>query len=172
MRIPYGSPPVRSKSNDASNIGDYKTLLQRCRDRQPFDVTEFIIFGLTGFAAELKGINNFIKTKLNRVVYREMLVRAFQSKTGKRRRLLNQREYNLLDFLLKETEPTDPFSESPSRQIQLSELIESSYVQAAYRNVTRRTFIRELFRLVRYEFIKFDPTTDVVEVDFDAISKY
>ena len=63
----------------------YKTLLQQSRDRQPFDVTEFVRFGLQGFASELKGINNFIKTKLNRVVYRDTLLRAFKRKTSDRR---------------------------------------------------------------------------------------
>ena len=75
-------------------------------------------FGVDGFAAELKGINNFIKTKLNRVVYRTTLVRAFNLRAGKRRRVINQREYNLLDFLLRETEPIDPFAEEPSLKIQ------------------------------------------------------
>ena len=48
--------------------------------------------------AELEGINNFIKAKLNRVVYRTMLVRAFNTRMGARRKLINQREYNLLIF--------------------------------------------------------------------------
>src|SRR6266498_3281838 len=88
------------------NERQYKTLLQECRKQQPFDVTPFIRFGIEGFAMELKGINNFIKSKLNRVVYRTMLVQGFNRRTGMRRRLLNQREYHLLDFLLIETDPT------------------------------------------------------------------
>jgi Fic family protein len=59
---------------------DYKLRLQECRDRQPFDVTPFVHFGVEGFMSELKGINNFIKAKLNRVVYRAMLVRAFNTR--------------------------------------------------------------------------------------------
>jgi Fic family protein len=156
------------------NGGEYKTCLQGCRDQQPFDVTPFIVFGLKGFAAELKGINNFIKTKLNRVVYRAMLVRAFNKKTGDRRRLLNQREYQLLHFLLTETEPVDPFSESPSKKIQFSELREISYIKASYAKVSTRTFYRELLRLGQLGFINFnkDGSDWILEVAFEAIGKY
>ena len=155
---------------------EYKLLLQQCRQSQPFDVTPFIRFGVTGFASELKGINNFVKAKINRLVYQTMLVRAYNKKTGPRRRLLNQREYNLLNFLLSETEPSDPFSDTPSRRIELSELQEDRYVQSAYQNVTWRTFQRELTRLGELGFIRFirDGAVQdwVVELDFEAISKY
>jgi Fic family protein len=160
------------------NEREYKTRLQKCRERQPFDVTSFVHFGIEGFATELKGINNFIKTKLNRVVYRTMLVRAFNKRIASYRRLLNQREYNLLDFLLTETEPTDPFSDSPSRRLKFSELREAQYVKGAYKNVTTRTFHRELNRLGDLGFISI--TRDematvknwILELDFEAIGKY
>ena len=131
-------------------------------------------FGVEGFAAELKGINNFIKTKLNRVVYRATLVRAFNQRAGRRRRVINQREYGLLDFLLQETEPIDPFAEEPSRKIEYSVLRRAPYVTGVYRNVTARTFYRELTRLAEMGFIKFsareqEPT---IEIDFDAIGRY
>lgn len=158
------------------NERDYKMTLQKCRERQPFDVSSFVIFGLNGFAAELKGINNFIKTKLNRVVYRTTMVTAYSKRMGSRRRLLNEREYSLLNFLITDTEPTDPFSDSPSRQITLSELMESPYVKGAYRNVTRRTFLRELLRLGDTGFIKFTQVEAskewIVELDFSVIGRY
>ncbi len=159
------------------NETEYKTTLQECRQSQPFDVNSFVKFGLRGFSEELRGINNFIKAKLNRVVYRAMLVRAFNTKVGERRRALNQREYNLLDYLIVQTEPLDPFSENPSRQIKFSELRESPYVNQAYRNVTDRTFWRELMRLSDMSFIKFIRTEDgwgdpLVELDFSAIGNY
>ena len=155
---------------------EYKSVLQQCRKSQPFDVTPFILFGVAGFASELKGINNFVKARINRLVYRTMIIRAFSKRMGPRRRLLNQREYNLLDFLLSETEPVDPFSDASSRKISLSELLEANYVQSAYRNVTRRTFHRELIRLEELGFIEFTRDESVqdwvVELDFGAISKY
>ena len=155
---------------------EYKSILQQCRQSQPFDVTPFIRFGVTGFASELKGINNFVKAKINRLVYRTMLISARDKRVGTRRRLLNQREYNLLNFLLLETEPSDPFSDTPSRRIELLELLQDRYLQSAYQNVTRRTFHRELTRLRELGFIKFtldDAVQDwVVELDFEAISKY
>ena len=161
------------------NETEYKTTLQKCRDTQPFDVTPFVTFGLKGFASELKGINNFIKTKLNRVVYRAMLVRAFNTKTSKRRRILNQREYSLLEYLLRETEPVDPFSDNPSRRIKFSDLREVPYVRASYKNVTTRTFYRELIRLAQLGFITVrrdeegaDAPAPFVELDFGAVGKY
>jgi Fic family protein len=157
------------------NEAVYKTTLQQCRNRQPFDVTPFIRFGLKGFAAELKGINTFIKSKLNRVIYRDTLVRAFNTSVSERRRALNQREYKLLEYLLMETEPVDPFSENPSRQILLSELRDNHFVKSAYDDVTPRTFLRELIRLSELGFIKFISAENrraIVELDFSVIGKY
>ena len=158
------------------NRDEYMKRLQECRRTQPFNVTSFVKFGLDGFAAELGGINNFIKTKLNRVVYRSTMQKAARQKTGKLRRVLNDREYELLDFLLRETEPEDPFAEKPSRQILFSELVESPYVRAAYRTVTRRTFRRELARLADIGFIVFrlpeGSDQPIVEIDFGAIGRY
>ena len=93
------------------NGDQYKTLLQQIR-RYPnsFDATPFIRFGVDGFASELEGINNFIKAKINRVMYRQMLVSNYNTKVSERRRMLNQREYQLLLHLLDETEPVDPFA--------------------------------------------------------------
>jgi Fic family protein len=154
----------------------YKTFLQKCRADQPFDVTPFIDFGVKGFSEELWGINNFIKTKLNRVVYRTMLARAFNQRVGDRRKMINQREYNLLDFLIAQTEPTDPFSSAPSKRIPLAELMASGFVQATYKNVTPRTLRRELVRLGHLGFINFNWDASIkdwiLELDLGAIGKY
>ena len=89
---------------------------------------------------------------------------------------MNVREYQLLDFLLNATEPLDPFSENPSRKITLSELDEYPLIKSIYRNVTLRTFHRELARLAEIGMIKFGrdehSKTQIIELDFDAISKY
>lgn len=107
---------------------------------------------------------------------RKTILDAFNKRMGTQRRLLNQREYNLLDFLLGETEPSDPFSDIPSRRIKLSELLEAGYVRSAYQKVTRRTFQRELIRLGELGFIRFtrdEAVQDwIVELDFGAIAKY
>ena len=153
---------------------EYRLLLQQSRRAQPFDLNAFVAFGLRGFAEELKGINNFIKAKLNRVIYRDTLVRALNQRVGARRRVLNQREYQLLDFLLTETEPIDPFADEPSRKIGYGELRQSPYITAVYRDVTARTFFRELVRLEEMGFVKFvrEGTEPVVELDFGAIGRY
>ena len=159
-----------------ANEQEYKTLLQECRRSKPLNVSGFIKFGVKGFRNELVGINNFVKTKLNRVIYRQMLVRNYNMRTGVRRRLLNVREYQLLDFLLSATEPSDPFSENPSRKINLSELEEYPLIKSIYRDVTPRTFHRELTRLAEIGMIKFQrensPNSQIIELDFNAISKY
>ncbi len=158
------------------NGDEYKTLLQRTRRvLNPFDVTEFAAFGVKGFAVELDGINNFIKAKLNRVMYRQMLAANFNTRVSERRRMLNERERQLLLYLLDETEPVDPFSENASRRIHLDELLSWGYVKGAYGNVTTRTFVRELVRLHGLGFIKLHdekPRELSMEIDFGAISKY
>jgi len=159
------------------NDQEYKTNLQRCRQTgPPYDVMPFLSFGVQGFADELVGVNNFIKTKINRVMYRQMLVTNYNKRVSQRRRMLNEREYQLLTYLLRETEPVDPFANHSSERITLANLFDSSYVQAAYSSVTRRTFIRELLRLAEQGFINFEQANDnedtAVEIDFDAIAKY
>ena len=157
------------------NGDEYKRRLQECRRQQPFDLAPFVAFGLRGFEAELEGINNFIKTKLNRLVYRDTITSALAQRVSKRRRLLNVREYQLLAFLLEETEPQDPFSEDPSEKIRLSDLVNSPYVRSAYHDVTNRTFRRELTRLAELGFIVFEHLPEsgeyTVEIDFGVIEK-
>ncbi len=158
------------------NQANYYTVLQESRRRYPFDVTPFIEFGIRGFGDELSGINNFIKTKMNRLLYRQMLVASYNIRVSERRRALNEREYQLLDYLLSETEPLDPFSEIPSRRIEFSELVNSRYVRTAYKDVTSRTFTREVSRLEEMGFIRLERGRGraewIVELDFGAIAKY
>ena len=153
---------------------EYKFFLQWSRFSQPFDLSEFVAFGIEGFRAELKGINNFIKTRMNRVMYRNALVRAFNHRVGPRRRALNQREYGLLEYLTRTTEPSDPFAAEPSRSVKFNDLLSDPYVQQVYRNVTERTFRREVIRLVEQGFIKAVGVKGewTVELDFRAIEKY
>ena len=158
------------------NGDEYKMRLQECRKTQPFDVSPFVNFALAGFAAELGGINNFIKTRLNRLLYRDTMFRAYNRKAGKRRRVLNAREYNLLAFLLDETEPEDPFAEKPSKRISLADLMASPYVRSSYRSVTPRTFRRELIRLADHGFILFsfpdEADEPIVDLDLSAIGRH
>lgn len=165
------------------NGDEYKRRLQACRRVQPFDLAPFVDFGLRGFEAELRGINRFIKTKLNRLVYRDTMTRALTMRVSERRHLLNHREFALLDYLLNETEPTDPFSEHPSTRIRLVDLVGSPYVRGAYRDVTRRTFIREIRRLAELGFIAVDHDPEsgheliaidfhAIEIDFEVIAPY
>ncbi len=165
------------------NGNEYKRRLQECRRMQPFDLAPFVEFGLRGFEAELRGVNSFIKTKLNRLVYRDTLTRALAMRVSERRHLLNPREFALLDYLLAETEPTDPFSERASTLIRLADLVNSPYVRGAYREVTPRTFIREIRRLAELGFISLQDDPDsghqqvsidfgAIEIDFDEIASY
>lgn len=158
------------------NASEYKRRLQESRQSKPFDLLPFIGFGVRGFAMELGGINNFVKNKFNRTLYRQMMDASRRSRWSARRRTLNDREYGLLIFLLAETEPHDPFSETASRPLTLSELLAAQYVRGAYRQVSQRTFIRELTRLAAAGFIRLTPggrnADTVIEPDFGAIAKY
>jgi hypothetical protein len=84
---------------------------------------------------------------------------------------INSREWNLLTFLIDESEPNDPFSDSPSKKIKLDELKELPYIRGAYRTVTDRTFFRELSRLNEMGFIKFMQEAGewIIQLNFEAI---
>ena len=126
---PFGDGAPGGQGGD-----DYKRRLQECRRVQPFNLAPFVEFGLRGFDAELLGINRFIKTKLNRLVYRNTLTHALGMRVSKRRH---------------------------------------PYVMGAYREVTPRTFIREIRRLSDLGFISLevDPESgrELVGIDFNAI---
>jgi Fic/DOC family len=62
----------------------YHSLLHRCWQSPPLDLTEFVAFGMEGFVMELRSISSFIKMKLCRVVDREMLLQL-HSGPGPRR---------------------------------------------------------------------------------------
>ena len=158
------------------NADRYRILLNETRRTAPImNLTGFVQFGVDGFLEELQGINNFVKAKLNRVMYRQMLTASRNKKVSARRRLLNDREVQLLHFLLDETEPEDPFSEKPSRRVSLDDAFDTAFMQVVYGNVTERTVMREFLRLTELGFIKFDAEKQGefwVEIDFDAIAYY
>jgi len=52
----------------------YHSMLHKCWQSPPFDLTAFVAFGMEGFVMELRSISSFIKMKLGRVVDREMLL--------------------------------------------------------------------------------------------------
>lgn len=59
----------------------YYSLLQQCwQQPSPFDLTPFVAFGVEGLVLELRGINSFIKVRLNRAVEREILTPALRKK--------------------------------------------------------------------------------------------
>lgn len=58
----------------------YHLLIYQTQQRPCPDLTEFVAFGLEGLVAELHGINNFIKVRLERAVEREVLTPALRRK--------------------------------------------------------------------------------------------
>jgi Fic family protein len=62
----------------------YHSLLHRCWQSPPFDLTAFVAFGIEGFVMELRSISSFMKMKLGRVVDRELLLQL-HSAPGPRR---------------------------------------------------------------------------------------
>ena len=63
----------------------YHTILHRCWQRCPFELTPFIAFGMEGFIMELKSIDSFIKMKLDRIVDHDLAMPAFRGRIGARR---------------------------------------------------------------------------------------
>ncbi len=62
----------------------YHSILHRCWQSPPFDLTQFVAFGMEGFVMELRSISSFMKMKLSRVVDREVLLQL-HSGPGPRR---------------------------------------------------------------------------------------
>jgi hypothetical protein len=78
----------------------YHSLLHRCWQLPlPFDLTEFVAFGMEGLAIELQGVNSFIKMKLNRIVERDMLPQPLNKRrAGARGRRSPRRRPPLFSF--------------------------------------------------------------------------
>jgi Fic family protein len=63
---------------------EYHTILHRCwLLSPPFDLTQFVAFGMQGFVMELRSIDSFVKMKLNRIVDRETLIAAAHRKRSR-----------------------------------------------------------------------------------------
>ena len=63
----------------------YHTILLAAQQDPSPDLTEFVAFGLAGLAQELRGINHFMRIKLQRIVDRES-ASAMQPKRSRRAR--------------------------------------------------------------------------------------
>lgn len=64
----------------------YHRLLHRCwQEPLPFELTGFVAFGTEGLAAELQGINSFIKVRLHRTAERELLTPMLRDRVEARR---------------------------------------------------------------------------------------
>lgn len=157
------------------NADDYKLLLQRSRRSQPFDLTEFIEFGLSGFEQELKGINSFIQERQNRMMFIDTLNRTRSVRKSARRYVLSSREYDFLSRLVEKTNPVDPFALSTEKRVPLSEIQSDSTFQRLYDKVSSRTFLREIQQLHEKEFVKLTINDDnevCVSIDLKAIERY
>lgn len=154
----------------------YIRLLQRTRTELAYDLTEFFKFGLTGFVAELDRISSYVRRRMERLLYSELIRKGSERRVGKRRRLLNSREGNLLRYLLDLTPPPSPFSNETEPSVLFSNLVGSAFFRANYGSVTRRTVLRELRRLsdlgyIRYMLVPGTGDDLLVELSFDAITK-
>ncbi|TWT43717.1 Adenosine monophosphate-protein transferase SoFic [Phycisphaerae bacterium RAS1] len=148
---------------------DYFRKLQETRTTHRYDLTEFLMFGLQGFIEELERINAYVRNRTHRLQYRDMIRRCTNQRVGKRRRLLNQREADVLHALLDWTRPPDPFSAHVALQVSLDGIVAAC--NPLYRGKTRRTMIREFSRLANLGFIELTPM-DQVQIRFDAIELY
>ncbi|MXW53153.1 MAG: Fic family protein [Gammaproteobacteria bacterium] len=157
------------------NADDYRTLLQRSRRSHPFDLTEFIEFGLRGFENELEGINSFIQVRQNRMMYMETLKRSHSTKKSARRYVLSNREYRFLMHLVDETNPIDPFGNRVEKRMPLVEIRSNPFIQLIYNEVSTRTFMRDIEQLREKGFVKLTPNDDndpCISIDLSAIERY
>ena len=157
------------------NADDYKQLLQRSRRSQPFDLTEFVEFGLGGFENELKGINTFIQERQNRMMYEDTLKRTRSMRKSARRFVLSSREHDFLSQLVEKTNPVDPFALNVKKRVSLSEIRSDSTFQLLYDKVSPRTFMRDIQTLEDKGFVKLTRDGDnelCVSIDLRAIERY
>ena len=157
------------------NSDCYKQLLQRSRRSQPFDLTEFVEFGLRGFDNELKGISTFIQERQNRMMYTDALSRSHSTRRSPRRYILSTREYRFLSHLVEKTNPHDPFALDAEKRMSLSEVQSDSIVQLIYDKVSPRTLTRDIYQLRDKGFLKLthsDDSTMFISIDLNAIEKY
>lgn len=62
------------------NEDRYHSLIYQTQQTPVFDLTRFVAFGLEGLALELRGIDSFIKVKLNRTAERTILTPALRDR--------------------------------------------------------------------------------------------
>jgi Fic family protein len=156
------------------NRDDYFRLLQQTRTKYRFDLTRFVLFGMRGFREELDRINAYVRNRTHRLHYRELIRRCRDRRVGKRRRLLNEREADLLHQILDHTKPADPFSSEPAREVTWEDLCRIA--RPSYESRTPRTMARELIRLEQVGFLHIEGSESVetwrFAIDFEAIARY
>jgi Fic family protein len=62
------------------NESRYHSLIYQTQQTPVFDLTRFVAFGMEGLALELRGIDSFIKVKLNRTAKRTILTTALRDR--------------------------------------------------------------------------------------------
>lgn len=158
----------------SQNEAEYLRLLQSARSSEPFDLTDFVAFGLRGIRRDLEEINSYIHLKVHGALYQRMLDAARSKRVSERRMLLNDREYSLLSYILKITEPDDLLSIQKLREIKLSELQDDLFTATLFKGKTLRTIQREVRRLEDGGFIRYEKRDSEIFItpDFDAVGKY
>ncbi len=156
------------------NRDEYFRILQDTRTKYKYDITKFLLFGLRGFRDELDQINNYIRNRTHRLKYRDLIRRCLEKRISPRRKLLNERESNVLHRILDKTKIPDPFSGESSMEITWDELMDICW--PLYSNRATRTTIREIYRLEELGFVKFSDgminENWRIAVDFSAIERY
>lgn len=156
------------------NRDAYFQALQEARTKHRYDLTAFLSFGLKGFLEELERINSYVRNRTHRLQYREMIRRCMEKRIGKRRRLLNEREAQVLHRILDASKPADPFSDEPAREATWDDIHPRG--DLLYRGKSVKTVVRELIRLEELGFISAVRDESVKSwtflVRFDAIELY
>ena len=158
----------------SQNATEYRRLLQLARNDQPFDLTDFVAFGLRGIRRGLEEVLSYIHSNFYQVLYRRMLDEVRIRRLSERRMVINEREYSLLCYLLKITQPVETLAKQRLHRIKLAELLDDPFTATLYKGRTQRTIQREIDRLEHHGFIQCEKRDGefFVAIDYDAIGKY
>ena len=121
---------------------NYLAALSSVRENN-YDLTEFILFGLKGVAAQCKRLLSEIKTHVAKSLYRDVMAQMYNRLLSTRKRALAERQMAILDKLL------DLGHEIDYRE--LYDLLEARYVKLGKPVVA---FVRDLNHLTGLRAIK------------------
>ena len=79
----------------------YLAALAEVRERN-HDLTPFLVFGLKGIALQCERLSTEIRTQVSKALFRDLMYDLFRRLQSKRKRVIAQRQIEILKLLLRE----------------------------------------------------------------------